>query len=90
VLGVWVGMLVRAVDELGRLGGESGDERRERVEKIAEVENDGVARVDWIVVSQNVTREVVNATREVVKTNHVLVKVMGGPLTSIQDGLKPA
>jgi hypothetical protein len=83
VLGAWVGMLVRAVDEQGRLSCELGDERRERVRKIGALENDAVARVDWIVVSQNVTREVV-------KTNHVLVKVMGGPLTSIPDGLNPA
>jgi hypothetical protein len=90
VLGAWVGMLVKAVDELGRLSGELGDERRERVKKIGALENDPVARVDWIVLSQNVTREVVNVMREIVKTNDVLVKVMGGPLTSKPDGLKPA
>jgi hypothetical protein len=83
-------MLVEAVDGLGRLGGALGDERRKRVKKIAGVENDSAARVDRIVVSQNVTREVVNVAREVVKTNSVLVKVMGGPLTSKPDGLKPA
>jgi hypothetical protein len=60
------------------------------VKKIAEVENDAVARVDWMVVSQSVTREVVNVMREVVKTNNVLVKVMGGALISKLDGLEPA
>jgi hypothetical protein len=82
-------MLVEAVDGLGRLGGELGVERRERVKKIAWVEDDSAARVDRIVVSQNVTREVVNVAREVVKTNSVLVKE-GGPLTSKPDGLKLA
>jgi hypothetical protein len=67
-------MLVEAVDGLRRLGGALGDERRKRVKKIAGVENDSAARVDRIVVSQNVTREVVNVAREAVKTNDVLVK----------------
>jgi hypothetical protein len=62
-------VLVKAVDELGRLGGEVGDERREWVKKI--------------VVSQSVMREVV-------KTNNVLVKVMGGALISKPDGLESA
>jgi hypothetical protein len=97
VLGARVGMLVEAVDELGRLGDALGDKRRERVKKNAGVENDSAVRVDRIVALRKATREVVNVarevvkvTREVVKTNDVLVKVMGDPLTSNPDGLKPA
>jgi hypothetical protein len=78
VLGARVGMLVEAVDGLGSLGGELGDERRKRVTKNAGVENDSAARVDGIGMVRNVTRKVVNVTREVVKASDVLVKVMGG------------
>jgi hypothetical protein len=67
-------MLVEAVDGLGRLGGALGDERRERVKKIAGVQNDSAARVDRIVALRKATREVVNVAREAVKTNDVLVK----------------
>jgi ribosomal protein S9 len=71
-------MLVEAVDGLGRLGGEISDERRKWVKKNVGVENDSAARVDRIVALRKATREVVNVACEAVKTNDVLVKVMGG------------
>jgi hypothetical protein len=91
VLGERVGMLAKAIDELGKLGGELGDERRKRVTKNVGVENDSAARVDGIGVQRNVTREVVNVTREVVKAMSVLVResavrVSGGCLWSEIQG----
>jgi hypothetical protein len=62
---------VKAVEGLRKVSGELGDERRERVEKIGASEKDAVARAEWLVVSQNVTPEVV-------KTNDGLVRGMGG------------
>jgi anion-transporting ArsA/GET3 family ATPase len=77
ILGARVVMLVKVIDEQGRLSGVLGDETRERVKKIGGFGKDSAASVDQIVALRNAVRKIVNAMREIVKKIGGLVYIAG-------------